>query len=334
MTISTPSTFPRVAQQDLLTARLTSEPLSTILSRTNYLWQHHQPPLVDIAWLVGASMTRAQVFEFGLEPSADSLSYSFTHRWWVGGTAGSMSIKVEEYAGSWSTIYGPTSTATSANAWHSRTHSATISASATRLRVTYDHGVDAFFPSHLLAIPAPTTTPSAKQPSGFVAFDDGLLGSSGAPLNTEMLNRAKASCAAVLTDRKSMVLSMAQDTFSAAQKGQVTSVGIFSGSPSMTVGRAVASLPGNKGTTDISLHLRGYTSASSSTGYQCVVRQVGATHSGSSVTFDLDGSWHVSSTLTVLGEQPDIEVVLLNPDTTGTETAVVESLIGYWTPGS
>ena len=149
-----------------------------------------------------------------------------------------------------------------------------------------------------------------------------------------MLNRVKESCAAVLADRKSMVLALAQDTFSAAQKGQVTSVGIFSGSPNMTVGRAVASLPGNKGTTDISLHFRGYTSASSSTGYQCVVRQVGATHSGSSVTFDLDGSWKTSSTLTVLGELVDLEVVLINPDTSGTETAVVESLTGFWTPGS
>ena len=103
----------------------------------------------------------------------------------------------------------------------------------------------------------------------------------------------------------------------------------------MTVGRSVASLPGNKGNADISLHFKGYTSKVPDTGYTCTVRQVGATHSGSSVTFDLDGSWHTSSVLTVIGETPEIDVSVQNLDLiAGTETAVVESFTGFWTPGS
>ena len=333
MTITTPSTFPRVNQQALLTAQIESNPLATVLSRINYLWQHHRPALVNIAYLAGAALTRNNVFEFGLEASADGLLYSFVHRWYTT-TTGSMSIKVETWDGSsWSTIYGPTSTATTATTWHSRTHTATISASARRMRVTYDHGTDSYWPAHLLVTPAPATTPATKQPSGFVAYDAGLYAASGAPVNTEHLNRCKASAAALLADRKAMVLSVAQDTVDPHTPAKVTSVGIFAGSPKMSMGRAVASLPGNKGKTDISLHFRGYTSKSPSTNYTATVRQVGATHSGSSVTFDLDGSWQ-TGTLTVIGETPEIDVSVNNQDLTGTETAVVESLVGFWAPGS
>ena len=336
MSITTPATFPRVLQQDLLTARLDSAPIDTILSRVNYAWQHHAPPLVNVAWLSAPALTRDQVYEFGIEPSVDGVAgllYSFRHRWRTT-TAGTMTITVEEWDGAaYNTIYGPTATATTATTWHLRTHTATVAANARRLRVTYAHGADSYWPAHLLAVPAPATTPAAKQPSGFVAFDNAQYTTPGAPIHAELLNRVKASIAAVVTDRKTMALSLVQDSVSPWVPAEVTTVGIMSGGPHMAVGRSVASLPGNAGKAVLSLHFKGYTSAAPITNYRCTVRQVGATHSGSAVSFDLDGAWQTGS-LTVIGETPGIEVSVSNPDISGGETAVVQALTGFWTPGA
>lgn len=333
MTVTTPTTLEIVAQQTLASASLAKEPLHKILKRLNYLWRYHRPPLVAISPTV-ASMTRDTVVECGVEPSADGLSYEFTHRCRIGGANGTMAITVEQWDGSsWTTIAGPSSDATTANSWFAKTQTATIAANARRLRVTYAHGTDAYWVSDLHAIPAPTSTPATRQQSGWIGYDDGLLAATGAPIHAELLNRCKTSAIAVLQDRRSMVLSWAQDRTTARHLGKVTSPwgSAFTGSAAMLLGRGPLGLPGNGGKAVVSLHLHGKTTGGGATA-TCSVRQVGASHDGSTVAFDLDDAWKTGD-LVVVGERPEVEVVVVNPDTSGTGAAILDSLVGFWTPG-
>lgn len=331
MTITTPATFGVVTQQALASAAFADSTLDTILKRLNYAWRKHRPQLVAIAPTV-ESMTRNTEIEFGVEPSADGLLYAFDHQLWIGAN-GTIAIEVEEWDGvAWATIYGPAGGATVGGAWHVASHTATISASARRLRITYDHGVAAYWVADIAAYPAPTTTPSTKQVSGWVAYDDGLLASTGAPIHAELLNRCKSSAAALLVDRKQMVLSFAQDRTNPRYDGQVTQPpgSVYDGSQAMVLGRGRLHLPGNAGPAVVSLHVHG--SATGAGSRTLLVRHLGGTLAGSSQSFTLDDTWRTAD-LTVVGESPEVELLILNTDTTGVGKAMVDSVVGFWTPG-
>jgi hypothetical protein len=333
MTITTPSTFEVVTQQALATAALTKEPLHTIARRLNYLWRRHRPAHVAVSPTT-ETMTRDTIVEVGVDPSVDGLLYAFTHRARIL-TTGTMAITVEAWDGaSWATIYGPSSTATTGSTWFEHAHSTTIAAGTRRLRVTYAHGTDTYWVSDLHAVPAPTTTPSTPQTSGFAAYDDGQLAATGAPIHAELLNRCKASAVAVLQDRKHCVLSFAQDRTTPRFAGQVTQSpgSLFTGSPYQLLGRGRCELPGNLGAAVLTLHVHGKTTGGGTTA-TLTIRQVGATHADSSATFDLDDTWQQSSSIVVVGERPELELLVVNPDTSGTNKAIVDSVVALWSPG-
>lgn len=331
MTTTTPTTFGVVSQQDLALAAFDDATLDTILKRLNYAWQRHRPPLVAASPTV-ASMTRDTKLEFGCEPSADGLVYEFVHVVAIL-AAGTMAITIEAWNGSsWSTLVGPTSDSTSIG-WFTKTHTATVPATTRRLRITYAHGTKAYWVSDVLAYPKPSSTPTSKQASGWVGYDDGLLAATGAPIHAELLNRCKASSVALLTDRKTMVLSFLQDRTDPRHDGQVTQPpgSIFTGSAFMTLGRGRLHLPGNKGPAIVSLHVHGSMTGTGTR--RVIVRHVDGVVADSSQSFDLDDTWQTAD-LVVHGESPLVEIVVQNSDNSGTGKAMVDSIVGFWQPGA
>lgn len=333
MTVTTPTAAPVTAQAALIGPALDVEPLKSMLEGLNYLYEYHRPPLVNVRYLCGSAYTRNTVFEIPVSPSADSIRYDIVHRWYSA-AAGSMTITVEEYDGlSWTTAYTSSAITTSATTWHSHSHNTTLPSDAIRLRVTYAHGVNSYYPCHILAYPSPGTTPTVIQSSGWEPFDDGLLGGGEAPIHTELLNRAKASALAVLRDRVHMVASLVQETTIA--NVSYDGVVLTGGSNVMTVGRAVASLPGQTGLSKLQVRCKGYTDKASPSGYAIRLRQVGTVHDNNSVEFDVDNvadDWQ-SGTMVVHGESPDLEVIVLNPSSAGTQTCVCAALVAWWDPG-
>lgn len=340
MTITTPTALEVVTKSELVTARIESQPLHKILRGVNFLYQHHRPALVDVVLTGEPDTARDQAFEFSIRPSADSLTYRVIVGW-NQEAAGNTQVIVKEFRTSTTSYHVINSHTSTAYAGGESTVSErfTIDATATRLRVEFVASAK-YNPGHVLAYPEPLTTPASSS-SGFRAYDDGLWGSAGAPLHTELINRCKSSAVAVLRDRKQVALSLCQEhSISPLLDGKYNTSFYSYGSISMPIAQAVCSLPGQS-KTEIDLYCIGYTdSATPGTFYKVRVSQIGG-GAGSSVIFQLSNAFdnlpatdaEQTQKITLYGEAPRVEVSIISGDATGTYKCVLNSLIGLWTPG-
>jgi hypothetical protein len=190
---------------------LAVEPLRTIMRNINAVWLYHQPPHIQAmpANEYHAGVTSAQ-YAIPISPSADGLPYfaelaltplvtvTRTYEYSATGAIGALSV--------WTSL-GSYTGSTGASGIVQDSLSA-IPANSRGLRVTLS-SASAFFPQSIVVYPRPTSIPAGVQPSGFIAYDDGILeGAAGAPLHQEFLDRCRRSPLAVWHDRLQCGLSL------------------------------------------------------------------------------------------------------------------------------
>lgn len=209
MTVTYPSTYTITADGALVLPLADAAPLSTANANANCHYQQHRPPLRSVVYC--SEQATSSVFRLAMEPSADGLVYRFRHYVRTDATATDVTIEVESQAagGGWSTIYGPTAHAAGASSTVAIDHDVTIPATDDELRVTYTRGADLCQPDSLVIYPTPTS-PTTRRTSGFWPYDDGLLTATGAPLNTEFVNRPWRNTAAVVADRVQCLFGFVQ----------------------------------------------------------------------------------------------------------------------------
>ena len=216
MSITTPAAIQVSTPGQLLVPSMLAQPLQRALENLNYLWKWHRPPLVDVCPNVTHLIDR-HVMVYPVTPSFDSLRYTFEHRL-LTVSATTVGITVDyctAYAGgstSWTNIYTATAGTTTAGVlWAQVDHNHVIPHDAVALRVSYLTGSGNYLPHHLLVYPTPDVASAGITQSGFTPFDDGLLvGTTGAAVHTEFLNRCKRSALTLLKDRRQQVLSFLQ----------------------------------------------------------------------------------------------------------------------------
>ena len=188
---------------------LAVEPLRTIMRNINAVWIFHQPPHIQAmpADEYHAGVTSAE-YVIPISPSADGLPYfaelaltpllTVTRNYYYSATGA--------IGGSWTSIGSYTgSTGTTGIVQDSLS---AIPSGSRAIKVELS-SASAFFPMAIVVYPRPTSIPAGVQPSGFVAYDDGILeGAVGAPLHQEMLDRCRRSPLAVWHDRLQCGLSL------------------------------------------------------------------------------------------------------------------------------
>jgi hypothetical protein len=338
MAITTPATIGIATPSSLWLPDVAIQPLRAALENINYLMQYHRPPLVSHCYTAEDALTRASSYIIPVIASADSLRYTFEHRFTCSAASQSVTVTVDEtatYAGgatTWSNIYSQAVT-TSGSAGGLTTHTKTlqpITSTTTALRITYtapasgsrnDH--------HVIAYPAPAAPSAGLMPSGATPFDDGLITSADlAAVHTEWINRCKVTASAVLRDRKQIALSFLQDETSQAYTHD--SIGTaFHALPAVRVWLA------NQGPA-VTLDLRVLASVDGGLGTDLIrIRQSGGVPGAVSTIFDASGSIE-SGTLALvmqgdgLMRHADIEIAVAR--TAGNRTRL-KSVSGFYTPG-
>ena len=212
MTITYPSAYSITPLGALISPEMDAAPVSTAMANANAAYQLHTPSIATHVYTADPDLTRQARFRVPLKPSADDLSYTFRHivRTGTGTTSVTITIEEQTSGGGWSTIYGPTATAVSASSVEDITTTATIDPLTDEVRITYDRSTDPTTYDSVTIYPA-ANSPSARTDAGFWPYDDGLLTASGAPINTELVNRPVRNVRAVLGDRAQCVLSFAQE---------------------------------------------------------------------------------------------------------------------------
>jgi len=335
MTITTPSAPVVVSEADLFLPAADADPLQTILENANHAWAHYTPPLLVAVYTVESGIARNAVFQVPIVPSADGLTYRFEHHALTGTGSGNLGVTVEEYDSGWNSIHTTTTITAAASSWVEYRHTATISATSTKLRITYSRAAsDPYTPHSVTVYPEPGAASTGTQSSGFEAFDGGLLSATGAPITTEHVNRPVKNMHALMRDRRQCVAAFVQED--ASTPGNVLhDVGNASHASAADVrvlyGRAVATLPW-QAKTELSVYCiatHDHTSASD------VVRFGQA--DGAEVTFDADGTVETAA-LTVQCDRPGAidagaELVLQGSIPAASKTTYIHAVVAYWRPG-
>ena len=214
MAITPPSEYEVVQWQEISgKVDLGKEPLHTILNNTNFLYAYHRPAIVNFCPHNDVSSSGSTSYDFVVRAplSADGLKYEVD--WYAyNASNGTGRLQVFETTGSTSAGFGSAVIDTNATwnggQWNSATSSGSFSANATFLKFTFSSNVNSQLEAVVLR-PARVSSigTSSAYASGFVPYEDDLLSATGAPINTEMLNRACNNAAAVMVDRQQVVFS-------------------------------------------------------------------------------------------------------------------------------
>ena len=210
MAINVASTLEVIKAQAMLLAKGDAEPLQSIVENTHHLWCYGPAHLVAVYTCEAKITNRSAVFQIPVAPSADGITYTFQHYCRTGTGTSNLTIKVEEWAGAgWNTLENATTISAAANTVVGYSHTDTLAAAATILRVTMSRatGADEFTPDSTTVYPTETSISTGVTTAGFAPMDDGLISSVGSPVHTEWFNRAVNNAKVVLADRKQCVMS-------------------------------------------------------------------------------------------------------------------------------
>lgn len=335
-TITTPTELSVTPEGGFLLPPVEVDPLRAALRNANHLWRSFAPPAVSFIPLDGPLSRATTHYVVPVVPSADGLAYGF-HHLLQPTTTGTVDITIAENTGvdpstGWTTIYGPTTTASlTGGAWTTViTGGVTVSAAAKMLRVTYSgmSGTGDLLVSHVLAVPAPGAPSAGLQPSGFAPFDEDLLSSTNGPVATEMLDRAQANAFALLQDRVQVVASLVQP-YDAAP-GWLGLAAPVAGAPTgvpMRLGAAVAHLPWQA---KAKLHIHVLAFVSSGSDADLVEVQVG----DQSVRFDASGQLETAElTVKLTGVVDSSLPVSVRVRATFGESTYCAAVVVTWRPG-
>jgi len=332
--ITTTSAIQFVTDGELYVPPMAAQPLKTALENLNYLWKWHRPPLVDLCPTRNVAADRGFVAHIPIRPSADGLSYTFETRILPFATS-TCTVKIEyctTYAGAGTTWTNLATTAGIATTAHTHlTHtdaSLTIPAAAVALRLTVTAAGSGYLRvDHFLVYPTPVAPVAGiASGSGFVPFDDGLLGAAGAPIHTELINRCKLSAVAVTRDRWQMAVSFVQQAESTVAypcSGSTT----WTALPPMRV-----YLPGQ---TNGHLYLHVLATVDAGATADLVrIRQIGVA-GGLAATFNADETLDANGFDVFvqrpgeLGAYVDLEIACRN---TAGNTTSLRTVVGFWRP--
>jgi hypothetical protein len=212
MTVTYPSAYVITPGAALVLPPADASPLSTGLSNGNAAYVLHAPQVTGAIYTVNTALTRQSSFRLPVTPSADGLTYRFRHyvRTGTGTTAITWSVEEQSSGGGWSSVASGTEAA-AASSVIEISHTGTINATSDELRIRYSRGGDPYTPDSVTVYPDGTDNPSARTACGFWPYDDALFASSGAPINTEFVNRPVRNARAVVADRAQQLLSFAQE---------------------------------------------------------------------------------------------------------------------------
>jgi hypothetical protein len=211
MTVTYPPTYVVTTDGQLIMPVADKDPLHTALRLSNTHYRQHCPSPATYVFTTEALVARQTRYRLPVLLELNGV-YNVHHYWIAGPGTDAITITIEEQSagGGWSTIYGPTATAAlTASASNTATTAVTVT-TADEIRVTYTRaGSATYTPISLSVIPTPGS-PTTR--SGyFWPYDDGLLAANGAPINTELVNRALKNVRAVTTARQQCLFTFAQE---------------------------------------------------------------------------------------------------------------------------
>lgn len=219
MAVTAPTSATILDATTYQTPAVDGETVAQILENGNHLYRDWQVPLVD-ACPCTRTDANDRSYTVPVTPSADGLRYQFRFTWLpqFNGTVTLAVYEAASFAGTFNVVAGPTVTAVGAiGVWQAATLTGTVPATARCLRFRITAAGGSFYPGQIRAAPNPNTSavpfvaPFGTTASGFRVFDDSLLRTAGAPVNTEMLDRALLNARSVIRDRLQAVFSFVQD---------------------------------------------------------------------------------------------------------------------------
>ena len=213
MTVTYPSAYTVTKNGAMVLPLADTAPLSAALLNANAAYTLHRPSPQTTVYTVDTALTRQSSFRVPIRPSADGLTYQFSHYIRTGGGTTAISYSVEwrsSGGGGWTSIVSNSASA-GASTVVEISHAHAIPATADELRIRYDRGTDAYTPDSVTIYPEGTDNPSARTSSGFWPYDDTLFANGTAPINTEFVNRPLRNARAVLADRSQCLLTFAQE---------------------------------------------------------------------------------------------------------------------------
>jgi len=231
MTITVPAALTVNKTQALVGASADQSPLLEILNNSQHIYSSGPAMLAAVYTCADKITGRSAIFEIPILPSADSINYRFVHHVRTGTGTSNVMIQVEEWNGSaWNTLE-TASTAAGANTVIKYEHTDPIDAAATKIKITIARatGGDQFTPDSITVYPLVSSVSVGQKPSTYVPFDDGLLTTAGAPIHTELFNRAAANALRVLRDRYQCALSFVQENSAANARLEVSAAGLGAG---------------------------------------------------------------------------------------------------------
>jgi len=335
MTIATPAALTVAKTIALLSAPADAEPLKGTLENAAHMYAAGPAHMTCVFTCADKIASRSARFEIPIHPSQDGLPYVFRHHCRTGTGTSNLNLTVEEWTGgAWNTLEVTTAISAGADTVVTYTHTDTIAAAATKLRITWARtvGFHQFTPDSLCIYPAVAAIGAGKTTAGHVPFDDGLLTTTGAPIHTELFNRAVRNALSALQDRRQCALAFVQEDGTAGSgyvKHEVSTAGLGAG-VFARMGAARFSCPHQ-----VNPQITIYVLASVSGGTTSdIVRVQQNGPQGTSTLLAASGSV-VMGTLTLAtpggpGSHVDLEVLATHP--AGNE-AYVHAVVAYWQPG-
>lgn len=309
------------------------DPMLRIARNVNGFYEAHAPNLLVACYTCEADIAgRSAVFRIPILPSADGLTYDFDHWVYTALAGGDLTVLVEEWTGAaWATIRSSTF-ASAAAATNTVAHSDVISAAATMLRITISRASgDAFTPESIHVRPGTNSPVTGTYGSGFVPYEDTMLRTAGAGLNTEHLNRPVQNAMAILTDRKQCVFTFVQEDnltnclYKWSDGSQPDGWEVY-------VGEATASIPWQDDP-DLTVLVIATVDAGATADLVTVYQTA---YMGPPVTLDASdgvesGTMH-AHLLAPLTLGAHMHLGVYSQNTTGNDSAVLACVV-YWTPG-
>lgn len=325
MSITTPTAIVVTPAANLTKAPMRRDELAAALLNMNAAYALHAPALVSALITDAAGVTVAKNVHIPVQPSADGLEYELLVLF-KPSAAVNYTITLDyctvysDTTTTWTSLISATITTPSSDLYEF-VDSAVLPAGAVAVRIGVSPSSGSYEWHSVFMRPSPTrnSAPATVQPSGFVAYDDALLSSAGAMINTEMINRVRANAYALLTDRRQMAYSFVQP--SSPRR-------LLVGPTEQRLPRGRIHLPHQSGFVNLDVRCIAKVNTGTTTGL-VKVRQV----DGEQIALDANGAIQIN-TLPVkvqgsgLGAYVDIDVFVKAPNTTE-----LRSLVMYYTPG-
>lgn len=221
MAIVVPATYYGLPQSDFLgIVSDDSKPLADLGKMTNYLYANHTPPVVSCALTYDPAVT--YLFILPAEFSVDNLNYEAYLQLYSATGPNTVRLTVltpavanaQPILGNFTTVWTQSTVLSAATKTFVQLGGAPMSNDPDgKFYLVEIRSVtgSTFHPYQIILRPKVETSIAAGiKASGFIPYDDGIIGQSGAPLHIELMNRIRRNVSCVIRDREQNVFMYAQ----------------------------------------------------------------------------------------------------------------------------